>query len=62
MERVAGQSKAKKLTLNQFKNRLQEYYKNGLLTNYDVDDPRTWKTICFKCNSARNLACPIICC
>ena len=52
----------RELTLNQFKNRLHEYYKLALLNNFNVDDPRTWKSICLKCNTSRSLARHIDCC
>jgi hypothetical protein len=29
---------------------------------FDVDDPRTWKSICLSCNKSRNLSCHISCC
>jgi hypothetical protein len=29
--------------------------KNALVSCYDVDDTRTWKTVCLKCNTSRNL-------
>jgi hypothetical protein len=30
---------------------------------YDVEDPRTWKSVCIKCNSARSLMnSPLTCC
>jgi hypothetical protein len=40
-------------TLKEFKNKLYIYYKTALDKCYDVDDPRTWKTVCLKCNQAR---------
>ena len=53
--------RSKQLTLHQFKNLLLDYYFTALRCCYDVDDARTWKTICFKCNAARSLASPITC-
>ena len=32
-------------TLKEFKNKLYIYYKTALDKCYDVDDPRTWKTV-----------------
>ena len=39
----------------QFKASLREYYFIALRKCYDVDDPKTWKTVCLKSESARNL-------
>ena len=38
------------------------YYKSALATSYDCEDPRSFKSICLKCNSARPLSRPITCC
>ena len=35
---------------------------NKALDLYDVDDIRTWRTICPRCNIARTLLCPPTCC
>ena len=40
------------MTLLGFKTKLIIYYKDALRVIYDVDDYRTWKTICIKCRSA----------
>ena len=50
------------ISLGQFKNRLSKYYKLALEDVFDVDDPRTWKSICLSCNKSRNLSCQISCC
>lgn len=42
-------------TLSGFKRKLNSYYKDALRTVYDIDDCRTWKSICIKCKSARLL-------
>jgi hypothetical protein len=34
----------------------------SLRTCYNVNDPRSYKTICPKCNSVRSLSIPISCC
>jgi hypothetical protein len=34
------------LSLTLFKKSLLEYCHNALVSCYDVDDPRTWKTVC----------------
>ena len=50
------------VSLNGFKYGLIEYYKLALRNVYDVNDPRTWKSICLSCNMSRNLSCKIVCC
>ena len=45
-----------------FKSVLLKYYHQSLELNYDPDNPRTFKTICLKCNSVRSLANPLSCC
>ena len=49
-------------SLATFKNNLKEYYYTALKLTFDPDDPRTWKTICVKCNCARSLLDKISCC
>ena len=51
----------KNTTFSSFKNGLYEYYKS-VLSNYDAEDTRTWKSICLSCNMCRNLSCPVLCC
>ena len=41
------------LSLASFKNKLFEYYTNVLLNIYNPDNPKTWKSVCPKCNMAR---------
>ena len=50
------------LTFKVFKKKLFNYYSSALDNCYDVDDPRTWKSVCIKCNQARDLTRPITCC
>ncbi len=50
------------ISLNGFKCGLIKYYKSALRDVYDVNDPRTWKSICLSCNMSRNLSCKITCC
>ena len=50
------------VTLNQFKSLLFSYYKDALISRFDIEDPRTWKSVCLKCNTPRNLSEPISCC
>ena len=48
--------------LNSFKSVLKSYYHASLEATYDPDNPRTFKTICCKCNITRSLKYPITCC
>jgi hypothetical protein len=50
------------LSLTLFKKSLLEYYHNALVSCYDVDDARTWKTVFLKCNTSRNLIDADPCC
>ena len=50
------------LTLKKFRKTLFNYYKTALENCYDIDDPRTWKSVCIKCNQARALTKPITRC
>ena len=50
------------VTLNQFKTLLLEYYERALARCYCPDDPRSFKTICRKCNTARLQDTSISCC
>ena len=38
------------------------YYCTALNNTYNPDDPRTWKSICLKCITARELSTPRACC
>ena len=49
-------------TLASFKSVISNYYKSALAVSYDCEDPRSFKSICLKCNSARPLSRPITCC
>ncbi len=42
------------LPFRQFKTLLFNYYTLALEKTYVVEDPRTWKSVCIKCNSARS--------
>ena len=48
-------------TLASFKSVIFNYYKSALAVSYDCEDPRSFKSICLKCNSARPLSRPITC-
>ena len=50
------------LSLASFKNKLFEYYTNALLNIYNPHNPKTWKSVCTKCNMARPLVKDITCC
>ena len=50
------------ISLTQFKSGLFKYYQLAVKNVFDVDDPRTWKSICLSCNKCRNLSCEISCC
>ena len=45
-----------------FKKYLLDYYFSALECNYNIDDPRSWKTICLKCNQTHDLTKPLTCC
>ena len=47
------------ITLNQFKSLLSSYYKDALFSCFDIEDPRTWKSVCLKCNMPCNLSEPV---
>ena len=49
-------------SLSSFKSSVFKYYLSALNSYYDVDDPRSYKTICLKCNSVRSLTAPLSCC
>ena len=54
---------SKERTFSEFKNLLFKYYILALENIYDVEDPRTWKSVCIKRNSARSLMnSPLTCC
>ena len=50
------------ISITQFKSGLYKYYQLAVKNVFDVDDPRTWKSICLSCNKCRNLSCEISCC
>ena len=50
------------VTLENFKSVLYGYYSQALAINYDPDSPRSFKSICLKCNTARFLDQEISCC
>ena len=42
-------------SLLRFRSLLKEHYLTASQTIFDSDDPRTWKSVCLKCNSAHTL-------
>jgi hypothetical protein len=59
---LAEELKLETCGLSTFKSIFYKYYMTSLRTSYDVDDPRSYKTICLKCNCVRSLTNPISCC
>ena len=49
-------------SFSSLKTSLHKYYLSALNMCYDVDDPRTYKTVCVKCNSVRSLTVLPSCC
>ena len=49
-------------SFSSFKSSLFKYYESSLYLCYNVDDPRSYKTICTKCNSVRSLTTSLSCC
>ena len=48
-------------SLTTFKSVMLRYYFKSM-ENFDCDNPRTFKSVCLKCNSSRSLVRPISCC
>ena len=49
-------------SLLRFRSLLKEHYLTASQTIFDSDDPRTWKSVCLKCYSARTLGISTSCC
>ena len=49
-------------TLNSFKTVIFNCYLTSLLIPYDLNNPKTFKSICLKCNTVRPLNSNITCC
>ena len=49
-------------SFSSFKSSLFKYYESSLYLCYNGDDPRSYKTICPKCNSVRSLTTSSSCC
>ena len=50
------------ISLVRFRSLLLEFYHNATRAVYDVDDVRTWRTVCPKCNTSRKLKQLLTCC
>ena len=48
--------------LNTFRKGLKAYYMRALSNVFNSEDPRTWKSVCFKCKRARSLVVSPSCC
>jgi hypothetical protein len=60
---LPNELKQQSLSLSTFKYLLYRYYNTTAINiNYESENPRTWKSICLKCNAARSLATPLSCC
>ena len=60
--RLPNEMRRNSISLATFKTLLKQYYSNVLNLCYDTEDARTWKTVCVKCNTARNLLTAPSCC
>ena len=58
---VADELNLRMNALNDIKQAMVEYNKIAL-SNYDRENPRTFKSVRLKCNKCRSLAQPISCC
>ena len=50
------------ISLYSLKTILHDYYFAALDINYNPEYPKTFKTVCLKCNFVRSLACTLTCC
>ena len=48
--------------LLRFRGMLKQFYHTAACTIFNSDDPRTWKSVCPKCKSARILSNTLSCC
>ena len=58
---VADELNLRMNALDDFKQATVEYYKTAL-SNYDCENPRTFKSVCLKCNKCRSLSQLVSCC
>ena len=54
---LPAELRTSQISLASFKRSLFQFY-NKAPDLYDIDDIRTWRTICPRCNIARTLLCP----
>ena len=59
---LADELKLNMINLNLFKSTILSYYFRASEISYDPENPRTFKTMCTKCNTARTLVQPLKCC
>ena len=50
------------ISQTQFKFGLYKYYQLAVKNVFDIDDQRTWRSVCLSCNKCRNLSGEISCC
>ena len=48
--------------LSNFKSAMLNYYFSSLESTFNCENPRTFKTVCLKCNCSRSLTNPLVCC
>ena len=58
---VADERNLRMNALNDFKQAMVEYYETTS-SNYGCENPRTFKSVCLKCNKCRSLVQPVLCC
>ncbi len=59
---LPDEMRRKDITLLRFRGMLEQFYRTAACTIFNSDDPRTWKSVCLKCNSARILSNTLSCC
>ncbi len=59
---LSSDLRGQNIGLSSFKTGLKSYYKHALSSTFDLDDPRTWKSVCVKCKRGRSLSQAISCC
>ena len=59
---LTGRMNLANATLTSFKSFLHDYYHRAVRLNHNLDNRRTFKTICLKYNSTIFLDVPIMCC
>jgi hypothetical protein len=59
---LPDEMRRKDKTLLRFRGMLKQFYHTAACTIFNSDDPRTWKSVCPKCKSARILSNTLSCC